>query len=124
MVLIALGGLIGYLLGAFVLFALFRKAGYRFCLFAFFPILNLIGILHIIDRSGWNVLWTFVPIANLVFGILWGIDFLKVYGMNPWWLAMLVLPYVGALGFFVLNLYMATARDVTYDAGRIGRIQV
>lgn len=127
MTMIALGGLLGgiggYVLTAWALYTLFSKARYRHRFFAIFPIFNTIGVLHIIGRSGWNVLWTFVPIANLVFGILWGIDFLKSFGMNPWWLAVLVLPYLGTLAFLALTVYMAASKEVTYDIGRIGRIQ-
>ena len=76
-------GAVGYIPGAIALYVLFAKAHYRNAWFAFLPILSVIGVLHVIGKSGWNILWWLVPVANIIFAIQWGIDFLKVFGISP-----------------------------------------
>lgn len=115
-------GATGYIPGAIALYVLFAKAHYRNAWFAFLPILSVIGVLHVIGKSGWNILWWLVPVANIIFAIQWGIDFLKVFGISPWWLLALLVPYLGTVAFLALYVYMAWSPAVIYDVRRIGRV--
>jgi hypothetical protein len=49
---------------------------------AWIPVCSAIQQLLLIKKSGWNVLWYFVPIANIVFMIIWQVKLLGAYGKN------------------------------------------
>jgi uncharacterized membrane protein YhaH (DUF805 family) len=49
---------------------------------AWVPICNVIQQLLLIKKSGWNILWYLVPIANIVFMIIWQVKLLSAYGKN------------------------------------------
>lgn len=67
--------------GAF--FQLAKKAGRDdIAWFAFIPILNSILQLKLIKQSAWWVLILLVPIANVVFAIIWQIKLLNAFGKN------------------------------------------
>ncbi|MGN7165659.1 DUF5684 domain-containing protein [Paenibacillus cellulositrophicus] len=67
--------------GAF--FQLAKKAGRDdIAWFAFVPILNYILQLKLIKESAWWILITLVPIANIVFGIIWQVRLLNAFGKN------------------------------------------
>lgn len=83
-----------YLVFSIAYFNLFKKAGIANAWFAFVPLLSTIGFLWVIGKSGWNILWILVPVANIVFFILWNIKFLKAFGKNPWWTLVAIIPYV------------------------------
>lgn len=67
--------------GAF--FQLAKKAGMDdIAWFAFIPILNYILQLKLIKVSAWWILIMVVPIANLVFSIIWQVKLLNAFGKN------------------------------------------
>ena len=49
---------------------------------AWVPVCNSIQQLLLIKKSGWNILWYLVPIANFVFMIIWQVKLLNAYGKN------------------------------------------
>jgi hypothetical protein len=49
---------------------------------AWVPICNLIQQLLLIKKSGWWVLMYLVPIANIVFTIIWQVKLLNAYGKS------------------------------------------
>lgn len=49
---------------------------------AWVPVCNVIQQLLLIKKSGWNVLWYLVPVANVVFMIIWQVKLLAAYGKN------------------------------------------
>ncbi|WP_334072394.1 MULTISPECIES: DUF5684 domain-containing protein [Paenibacillus] len=72
-----------YVLFAGAFFSLAKKAGLDdIAWFAFVPILNNILQLKLIKESGWWVLMYFVPIANLVFYIIWQVRLLNAFGKH------------------------------------------
>ena len=77
------------------------------------PILQNILFLHIIDRSGWNILWLLVPIANIILLTVWYIDLLQRFDQNPLWVIVLFLPGTNIV-FFGFLLYMAFSDKVYY----------
>lgn len=72
-----------YVLFAGAYFSLAKKAGLDdIAWFAFVPILSNILQLKMIKESGWWVLMYLVPIANLVFTIIWQVRLLNAFGKN------------------------------------------
>ena len=85
------------------LFRLYKKADYEYAWFAFVPILNIVGQLRVIGKSGWNVLWLLLPFANIVFMILWLVAFLQTFGKSGWWVLLAYIPVLN-IGFAIMFL--------------------
>lgn len=100
-----------YLIAAIATFFLYQKAQHRYAWFAFIPFLSFIPFFHIIKKSAWNVLWILVPVANIIFAIIWTIQWLKAFGINPWILLLYIVPFVN---IFVL-FYMSFSTKVVYQ---------
>ncbi|RCX17800.1 hypothetical protein DFP94_108161 [Fontibacillus phaseoli] len=72
-----------YVLFAGAYFSLAKKAGLdHIAWFAFVPILMNILQLRLIKESGWWVLMYFVPVANIVFTIIWQVKLLNAFGKS------------------------------------------
>lgn len=64
-------------------FQLAKKAGRDdIAWFAFVPILNTILQLKLIKENAWWILIMLVPIANVVFAIIWQVRLLNAFGKN------------------------------------------
>ncbi|MDR9857025.1 DUF5684 domain-containing protein [Paenibacillus sp. VCA1] len=64
-------------------FQLAKKAGRDdIAWFAFIPILNSILQLKLIKQSAWWILMSLVPIANIVFAIIWQVKLLNAFGKS------------------------------------------
>ena len=74
-----IGGVIGYLLGAFALFGAFKKAGEP-AWAAFVPIYNTIVLLKIAGKPWWWFLLALIPLVNIVIWIILAIEVSKSYG--------------------------------------------
>lgn len=82
--------------------------------FAWVPVLNFVLQLKLIDRSAWNILWLLVPIADIVFLIIWQVKLLNAYGKSgAFWLFNLV-PYVGQLIYEILWIVWGFSSDTRY----------
>ncbi|WLR42358.1 DUF5684 domain-containing protein [Bacillus carboniphilus] len=100
-----------YFAGSYPFFLLFKKADYENAWFAFIPILNIIALLHVIEKSGWNTLWYFVPVVGLVFTIIWFVYFLRAYNQNPWFVLLWL--FTGPFAYIHI-FYMAISENVQY----------
>lgn len=75
--------LVLYALNGLAFFKLAKLAGRSdIAWMSWVPICNCIQQLLLIKKSGWNVLWYLVPIANLVFFIIWQVKLLSAFGKN------------------------------------------
>lgn len=104
-----------YILQAFAWHSMGRKAGLDYAWISFIPILQVFVLLGTIRRSPWNALWMLVPIANIVFSVLWYVRLLRAFGQNPWWLLLLIVPVVNGLFLLVIECYMGFSGNVAYD---------
>ena len=66
------------------LWKVFEKAG-KPGWAAIIPIYNVIVWLEIVGRPTWWIIWYFVPIANLIVGIIVCIDLAKSFGKGAWY---------------------------------------
>ena len=64
-----IGGLIGYLIVAFALVGIFRKADEPIWQ-AFVPIWNTIDLIKISGKPIWWIVLLLIPVVNIVFGII------------------------------------------------------
>ncbi|MFB5188960.1 DUF5684 domain-containing protein [Alicyclobacillus fastidiosus] len=79
-------GVVGYVLTGIAFFRLSKLAGREdIAWFAWVPILSAILQLRLIHKSGWWILMYLVPIANIVFAIIWQVKLLHAYGKHGAW---------------------------------------
>lgn len=110
-----------YLLQAFSLFRMGRKADIRNAWMSFIPILQLFVILSMIKRSWWNVLWVLVPIADIIFAIIWYIRLFRAFGVNPWWLLLTIIPFVNGIFIVIAFAYMGFSSAARYNPDALSR---
>lgn len=101
-----------YLIQAFAYYKIAEKAGLENRWIAFIPVLQVIIMLHVIDKSAWNILLMFIPFVNVVFAIIWYYQFFKAFGFETILIVLsFIIPFV-ALG---LLLYMAFSENCLYQ---------
>jgi len=72
------------------------------------PILNILVLLKISKRPGWWVIFFFIPVVNILVGIVLTIDFVLVFGQPSW-------HFVPAILFsFIYLPWMAFNDEVVY----------
>ncbi len=108
-----------YLYGSTVNFILFKKAHVALAWLAYIPFFSVIPVLWSIHKSALNLLWTFVPIANVIFYFIWASRFLRVFGMSGWVLLFFFIPGIGPLILLVILSIMAFSPAYYYNPRRI-----
>lgn len=99
-----------YLLSSFFYYKIYQKADLSNAWMAWVPILNIIPFFHVINRSAWNVLYLLIPIASIYFVFKFLIEFIKAFGLNPWFIIGFL---ISPINLIILG-YMAFNKDVTY----------
>jgi hypothetical protein len=99
-----------YIVNALIFYFLAKKGNIRNPWLAFIPLVQFILFLHIINKSGWNILLMLIPIANLVIAIIWYVKFFNAFGMSGAWVLLMFIPF----GIFIIMLYMAFSESVQY----------
>jgi len=87
--LMALGGLLGYLYLSLTLMLIARKTATGSPWLAWIPLGNLYLMLVIARKPAWWLVLLCVPGVNIVFGILTWIGIAEARG-KPWWMGILV----------------------------------
>jgi hypothetical protein len=90
---------------------------------AIVPFYNFYVLLKIVGRPGWWLALMFIPIANIVVGIIVLIDFAKAFGKSGGFAALLILlPFVGwPMLAFGQARYLGPVADPAFQAGGYGR---
>ncbi len=107
-------GIAGYILQSYALMRLFQKANVAYPWLAWIPVAYYWPFLWTIKKSAWNVLWYLVPIANIVFAIIWLVKFLRAYGQSGWMILINLIPYIGSLIFLIYLMVIAFSSKVNY----------
>ena len=72
-----------WVLSSIAFYKMAKQAGrLDIAFFAWIPILAQILQLRLIQKSGWWVLMYLVPVANLVFSIIWRVQLLRAFGKH------------------------------------------
>lgn len=106
-----LGSIIASIIGGIGVFLMARKAGYDLAWLAFIPFLLFIPFLMLLKRSLWNVLLVFIPIVNVIYGIIWALEIQQVFGRNKW--MVLLVFFVPGFAFFYY-IYLGVSKNVKY----------
>ncbi len=85
-----------YIVTAISLFFMAKKANVKNPWLSFIPVLQLIVMLHIIDKSGWNIFLMLIPVLNIVLAIIWTVKLYLSFDVNVGLIiASIVIPIVG-----------------------------
>jgi hypothetical protein len=103
--------LISYLIQGLAFYKLAQKANLANAWFAWVPILQYVLFLHLINKSGWNILLLLIPIANVVLAIIWYVKFFNAFGMSGAWVLLVLFVQIGLL---ILLLVMAFSETIQY----------
>jgi hypothetical protein len=113
--------LVLWIIQGFAYYNMGVKAKYAYPWLAFIPIANLWLYMAIIKRSAWNILWILVPIANIIFAVIWTVRLFKAFNMSPHWAWLLlgsIIPVIGwifGLAIFILICYIGFSSNVRYN---------
>ncbi|MCK5598404.1 hypothetical protein KAI78_02170 [bacterium] len=87
-----------YVYMALVLQTIAKKTNTENAWFAWIPILNLVLMIMIAQKPMWWIaMIIFVPIANIVFGIMVWIEILKRRNYPPIWFLLFLIPIVNLI---------------------------
>ncbi len=96
-------GLVWYAVYAISLFMAGKKANIKNVWVAFIPFVQLVALLHIIDKSGWNIFLLFIPIVNIIFAIIWIVKFYLAFSVHPALIVVsIIIPIVGIVMMLVI----------------------
>jgi hypothetical protein len=104
-------GIVFYVIQAIAFFQLGKKANIRNAWVAFIPFVQIIVVLHIIDKSGWNIFLFFIPVVNIILYIIWMVKFYLAFSVNVGLIVVsIIIPIVG----LIVQLVMAFSEKYTY----------
>ena len=100
-----------YIVSAVSLFFMAKKANVRKPWISFIPVLQIIIMLHIIDKSGWAIFWLLVPGLNIILGIIWTVKLYMAFDLNIGLIvASIIIPFVS----LAVMLIIAFSDKYTY----------
>jgi hypothetical protein len=98
--------IVGYLYISVCIFAIAGKTGTDNAWFAFVPILNLILLIRIADKPIWWILLLFIPLVNIVIGVILWMAVAEARGKPSWMGLLMIIPGVN----LILMGYLAFSR--------------
>jgi sterol desaturase/sphingolipid hydroxylase (fatty acid hydroxylase superfamily) len=99
-------GILAYLYVTVSIFMIANKTGTDNAWFAFVPILNIVLLLQIGDRPIWWILLMFIPLVNIVMGVLVWMAVAEARGKPSWMGLLMIVPGVN----LILMGYLAFSR--------------
>jgi hypothetical protein len=109
-----LSGLIGLMMMV-VFFKIYKKAKVKSNWMVFIPIFpfSIIPFFHSIDKSAWQVLKWFIPVAGIYFIIKDQVEFYKRFGLKP--AVTILLSYFIPFAALIIFIYIAFSKEVEYE---------
>lgn len=103
--------LIFYVIFAICLMKLAKKTGVADGWWAWIPILNIFLLLRIAGKEWWWVFLFFVPLINIVIGIILWMAIAERVGKPSWWGVLIIVPLIGQF----VPLYLAFSKSETTE---------
>ena len=91
-----------YVYFALVLQTIAKKTKTENPWFAWIPILNVILMIQIAEKPIWWIILYFIPIVNIVIGIIIMIEVLKKRDYPGWWVILFFIPIVNIIIYGVV----------------------
>ena len=103
--------MLNYILFALVLCKLSLKAKIEHEWLAFIPFLQYVQLLHIIDRSGWYILFFILPIVNIILIEVWFAELYTSFDIRVFWIVLALIVYPINC---IYMIYMAYSEKIKY----------
>lgn len=101
-----------YVIQAIAYYQIGKKADIKNVWVAFIPFVQFVVVLHIIDKSGWNIFLLLIPIVNLILVIIWMVKFYLAFSVNVGLIVVsIIIPIVG----LIVQLVMAFSEQYKYQ---------
>jgi hypothetical protein len=100
-----------YVVWAVSLFFIAEKANVKNRWVAFIPVVQLVVMLHIIDKSGWAIFLLLVPVLNIILSIIWMVKFFLAFKVN---VGLIVLSIIIPIVNLVMVLIIAFSDQFKY----------
>jgi hypothetical protein len=87
-------GIITYILLAIGLFFSAKKANTKNPWVAFIPVVQIVVLLQIIDKSGWSIFLLLIPIVNWILLIIWMVKYFKAFAAGKGFVATTIITMI------------------------------
>jgi hypothetical protein len=87
-------GIIGYVCLAIGLFLSAKKANTRNPWVAFIPVIQVVVLLQLIDKSGWSIFLLLIPIVNWILLIIWMVKYFKAFDAGSGFVAVTIITMI------------------------------
>ena len=83
-----------YVFYCFCLKRICEKAGRDPGILIWIPIVNVIPLLQVAGMAEWMIILFFIPLVNLVVGVIMWVKICEARGKSPWLVIMIIIPLV------------------------------
>ena len=101
-----------YIITAIAFFAIGSKANIKNRWIAFVPFVQVIVLLHVIDKSGWNIFLLFIPVVNFILMIIWVVKGYLAFSVN---VGIIVLSIIFSIFGLIMWLIVAFSDKFQYS---------
>ncbi len=100
-------GIIGYACLAIGLYFSAKKANTKNPWVAFVPVVQVVVLLQLIDKSGWSIFLLLIPVINWILLIIWMVKYFKAFDAGSGFVAatiitMIIIPLTFVAGILLL----------------------
>jgi len=89
-----ISGIIGYVCLAIGLYFSAKKANTKNPWVAFIPLVQIVVLLQLIDKSGWNVLWFLLLPVFWILSIIWMVKYFKAFDAGSGFVAAAIITMI------------------------------
>ena len=86
--------IIGYVCMAIGLYFSAKKANTKNPWVAFIPVIQVVVLLQLIDKSGWSILLLLIPVINWILMIIWVVKYLKAFEAGSGFVAIAIITII------------------------------
>lgn len=106
--------LIYFWINAIIYYRLSEKAKLNCKWLAYVPFAQSLLFFKLIRKNPINSILLFIPFVNIIFYILWEIEFLEAFDIDSRWVFVNLIPIFGIIIYLALHYYMAYSPNVRY----------
>jgi hypothetical protein len=89
-----ISGIIGYVCMAIGLYFSAKKANTKNPWVAFIPVVQIVVLLQLIDKSGWSIFLLLIPIINWILIIIWMVKYFKTFDAGSGFVAITIITII------------------------------
>ncbi len=86
--------IIGYVCMAIGLYFSAKKANTKNPWVAFIPVIQIVVLLQLIDKSGWSILLLLIPVINWILMIIWVVKYFKAFEAGSGFVAIAIITMI------------------------------